>query len=90
MCSSDLQLFPAANPPALPALDENASTVALTNFARFELAPASGNAKFSPRRSLGWRTRDGEAWLQQTYSLDGFPGGGSRNVSGIHLSVIVR
>jgi len=83
-------LFPAAMTPERSPLPDDASVVSLQDFATLELSAATGNAGFKPKQSLRWTTQDGQAWLQQRYDLEPFNGGGSKNVSGIHLGVSVR
>ncbi|MCM8769521.1 MAG: hypothetical protein NC911_07640 [Candidatus Omnitrophica bacterium] len=80
------QLIPLPAP-AGSSLPGNASRVSIEDFAIFALSGATGQGGFSPLTGFRWETQDGEAFLQATYQINPYAGGGSRGVQRIHLEV---
>lgn len=81
-------IFPAAQLPPPRPLDTNAAWVAIRDFATFDLPPASGRG-FTPATGLRWKVSDGEAWLEASYEIGAYKGGGSRGVQDIELLMTV-
>lgn len=82
------QLFLASLMPPARLLDANAAWVSIRDFATFDLPSASGRG-FTPASGLRWKVTDGEAWLEASYEIGAYKGGGSRGVQSIELLMTV-
>jgi len=75
-------------PPPL-SLPAHGSHVVIQDFAEFRLPGASGQGGFSPPTGFRWRQAGGEACLEADYTVNAYPGGGTRGIQRIRLNLRV-
>lgn len=82
------QLYPAEKLPAAEEIAANASRVVLADFARFDLSEPNGRG-YSPANGFRWKVRDGEAFLEASYTLNAPAGAGSSGLSLIKIDATI-
>lgn len=85
----DYGAFTPDAPPPAAALAAGAARVALDGFLVADLPAATGRG-FSPETGLGWKTEDGQAFVEARYTLKPYAGGGSRGVQKVAYEAVVR